>query len=96
MKKYLQAEICDDDSPEWTADDFARARPASAVLPELFGEQAAGTMLRDYPKAMVTKKPVKIWLDADVLAELRATGDDWETRVNDFLRASLRLAGKLA
>ncbi len=94
MKKYPKAELCDDDSPEWTADDFARARPASAVLPELFGEQAAGTKLRGHPKAMV-KKAVKIWLDVDVLAELHATGDGWEMRVNDFLRASLRLAGKL-
>jgi uncharacterized protein (DUF4415 family) len=45
--------------------------------------------------AAVTKEPVKIRLDPDVLAALRATGDGWQTRVNDLLRASLLLAGRL-
>lgn len=42
-----------------------------------------------------TKAPVKIRLDPDVLAALRATGDGWQTRINDTLRASLRLAGRV-
>jgi len=41
------------------------------------------------------KEPVKLRLDADVLAALRASGDGWQTRINDTLRASLRLAGKV-
>jgi uncharacterized protein (DUF4415 family) len=36
-----------------------------------------------------------IMLDADVLAALRASGDGWQKRINDALRASLQLAGKL-
>lgn len=43
----------------------------------------------------VTKEPVKLRLDPDVLAALRASGDGWQTRVNDMLRASLRLAGRV-
>lgn len=43
----------------------------------------------------VTKEPVKIRLDADVLAALRASGDGWQTRINDTLRASLHLAGRV-
>jgi len=43
----------------------------------------------------VTKEPVKIRLDADVLAALRATGDGWQTRLNETLRASLHLAGRV-
>lgn len=43
-----------------------------------------------------TKEPVKLRLDADVLAALRATGDGWQTRINDMLRASLALGGKLS
>ena len=43
----------------------------------------------------VTKEPVKIRLDADVLAALRASGDGRQTRINDSLRASLQLAGRL-
>ena len=45
--------------------------------------------------AAVTKEPVKLRLDPDVLAALRATGDGWQTRINDMLRASLSLAGRL-
>lgn len=51
--------------------------------------------LRGRPKATTTKEPVKIRLDADVLQALRATGDGWQTRINDTLRASLQLAGRL-
>ena len=43
----------------------------------------------------VTKQPVKLRLDADVLQALRATGEDWQTRINEMLRASLHLAGRV-
>ncbi|MET3605898.1 uncharacterized protein (DUF4415 family) [Sphaerotilus sulfidivorans] len=43
----------------------------------------------------VTKEPVKLRLDADVLAALRASGDGWQTRINDMLRAALHLAGRI-
>lgn len=43
----------------------------------------------------VTKEPVKLRLDPDVLQALKATGKGWQTRVNDQLRASLTLAGIL-
>lgn len=46
--------------------------------------------------AAVSKEPVKLRLDPDVLAALRATGDGWQTRINDMLRASLSLAGRLS
>lgn len=42
-----------------------------------------------------TKEPVKLRLDADLLAALRATGDGWQTRINDTLRASMHLAGRV-
>lgn len=45
--------------------------------------------------ASVSKEPVKLRLDPDVVAALRATGDGWQTRINDMLRASLSLAGRL-
>lgn len=43
----------------------------------------------------VTKEAVKLRLDADVLEALRSSGDGWQTRTNDMLRASLALGGKL-
>ena len=45
--------------------------------------------------AAVSKEAVKLRLDPDVLAALRATGDGWQTRINEMLRASLSLAGRL-
>lgn len=39
------------------------------------------------------KQPVKLRLDADVLAALRASGNGWQTRINEALRASLALSG---
>jgi uncharacterized protein (DUF4415 family) len=75
-----------DDAPELTAAFFK-----SADLYE-------GTKLktRGRPKAVAPKEPVKIRLDADVLAALRASGEGWQTRINETLRASLRLAGRVS
>lgn len=35
--------VADPDNPEWTAADFAAARPAREALPDLFREDAAGS-----------------------------------------------------
>lgn len=49
------------------------------------------------PALPARRKPetVEMWLDADVLAALRASGEGWQTRVNSMLRAGLALAGRL-
>jgi hypothetical protein len=36
----------DDESPEWTVDDFRKARPALEVLGEVFGAEAAEAVRR--------------------------------------------------
>ncbi len=74
-----------DDAPELTDEFFERAD-------EFVGEKL---VRRGRPKAAVTKEAVKLRLDADVLPALRATGDGWQTRINDMLRASLHLAGRV-
>lgn len=43
----------------------------------------------------VTKTPVKLRLDDDVLEALRASGSGWQTRTNDALRAWLKLSGSM-
>jgi uncharacterized protein (DUF4415 family) len=74
-----------DDAPPLTTEFFK-----SAELYE--GKQLKP---RGRLKADMTKEPVKLRLDADVLAALRASGEGWQTRINEALRASLRLAGQL-
>ena len=46
MGKSPNPEWIDDDNPEWTVQEIARARPASEVLSTLFGENAAKDMLK--------------------------------------------------
>jgi len=88
MPKRPKPELIDSDNPEWTDTEFARARPASEVLPELFGTQAAQTMLksRGRPRSEVVKERITIRFDADVLEAFRSTGKGWQTRMNDAMR----------
>jgi uncharacterized protein (DUF4415 family) len=89
-----------DDAPELTDADFARGAWAigDKTVSKEVAQVAIAKKLRGRPVGSVqssTKEPVKIRLDADVLVALRASGDGWQTRINDSLRASLVLAGKL-
>ena len=80
----VQAGIAaDPENPEWTDEDFARARPASEVLPPAL--YAALTRPRGRPKSTVTKVPVKLRLDPDVVEAFRSRGPGWQTQMNDFL-----------
>ena len=74
-----------DDAPELTAAFFKTA--------DLY--EGTKIKARGRPKAVTTKEPVKLRLDADVLAALRASGEGWQTRINESLRATLRLAGRV-
>lgn len=75
-----------DENPEWTAKDFARARSASELPPEVLAQfkNKVGRPPLDSPKV-----PVKLRLDGVVLEALRATGPGWQTRINDMLKAKI-------
>ena len=92
MAKRPNPELIDVDNPEWTAKEVARARPASEVLPELFGVPAAKAMLkpRGRPQAEVVKDRITIRLSPDVTAAFRASGDGWQTRIDAALKDWLR------
>jgi uncharacterized protein (DUF4415 family) len=91
MKKR-HPELPDNENPEWAAEDFSRARPASEMLPSIFGEKVAREMLmpRGRPKAAVTKERITIRLSLDVVRSFRATGEGWQTRVDAALRDWLK------
>lgn len=80
--------VFDDDNPEWTKADFAKARPAREVLPSEFFE--AWTRFRGKQKAP-TKRQVTLRLSPDVLDRFRATGKGWQTRIDQALRKHLGL-----
>ncbi|KAF0809809.1 hypothetical protein A167_01349 [Alcanivorax sp. S71-1-4] len=89
MKRRSGIPSPDQENPEWTDEAVASAQPAREVLPELFGQTAAAEMLvprRGRPPALAPKQAVSLRLDPDVLAEFRATGPGWQTRINLVLR----------
>ena len=89
MNDDFEPDLTDPENPEWTDEMFKQSVRLDALPATL------QTKLRGRPKAIVTKEAVKLRLDADVLAALRASGDGWQTRINDTLRASLHLAGRV-
>jgi uncharacterized protein (DUF4415 family) len=101
-KRKVDPELIDDDNPEWTAADFARARPASEVHSKEFlnnweknrqrklnaNGKGIGRPFKERPKV-----PVTVRLDADVVEFFR-TGEGWQTRLNAFLAAHVKRASK--
>lgn len=93
MPRKANPELIDEDAPEAKDEWFEKARPASDVLPELFGKGAAQELLkpkRGRPISASPKEHVNIRLDADVLTAFRRTGSGWQTRLNNALRDWLR------
>ena len=89
MKRKLNPERVDEDTPEATDEWFRKARPASNVLFELFGKGAARELLkpkRGRPFSTNPKEHVNIRLDADILSTFKRTGSGWQTRLNGALR----------
>lgn len=77
------------DNPEWTDDDFKRAKPASEVLPQVFSKKTADTMLkpkRGRPRAKQPKEQINIRFSAEVVEYFRASGSGWQTRMDAALK----------
>lgn len=79
--------------PVWRAEDFARARPASEVLPGIFSEERVQSLLksRGRPRAQAPKVRVGIRLSPEVLAHFKAGGEGWQTRIDSALRQFIQL-----
>jgi uncharacterized protein (DUF4415 family) len=76
-----------DENPEWTKRDFAKAKPASQVLPREVIAQFKNKGGR--PRIENPKQAVKLRIDADVLARFRESGPGWQTRINGILKAAV-------
>lgn len=78
--------VFDDDNPEWTEEDFARALGPEHLAPEV---------LANFPKTLArvrglqkaaTKRAVSIRLSAEVVDHFRAAGPGWQTRIDQALK----------
>jgi uncharacterized protein (DUF4415 family) len=78
----------DAENPEWTDEDFKRARPALDVIAELFGPDAAQSLKRGRGRPEKADKKVNqtLRLDPDVLEAYKREGSGWQTRINQVLR----------
>lgn len=76
----------DADMPEWTAEDFARARPFQEVFPDLYA-----SWKRDQDQTAANRPRVHMGfrLAADVADGIRATGKGYTARVETVLREAL-------
>jgi len=76
-----------DENPEWKNGEFARARPAREVLPELLGEKEAEKLLkpRGRPRSPHSKVAISLRVAPDVLERWKASGPGWQTRMADSL-----------
>ena len=88
MKELPDPDLDDPDNPEWTAEDFARARPASELPPEILALFPNTRRGRPRKPEGERKKPVKLNLDPDVIAAFKADGPGWQSRMNQALRAA--------
>ncbi len=73
----------DPDNPEWTDEDFARARPLREVDPELYATLVNGRVPH------TAKARVSLRLDLAVLDAFRAGGRGWQGRANAVLRKAV-------
>ncbi len=69
-----------DEAPELTDEWFQRA--------DLY--EGGKLLRRGRPKAEVTKTPIKLRLDPDIIDAFKASGRGWQTRMNEALRDWLK------
>jgi uncharacterized protein (DUF4415 family) len=82
-KGYSARDLHDvSDNPEWTKDDFAKARPFAEALPEL----AASIRKGRGPNKAPTKKLVSLRLSGQVIEAYKAKGPGWQSRIDADLR----------
>ena len=86
-KPKKRAARTDPDNPFWTEADFRRARPASEVLPKIFGKAMAKRMLRPRGRPITgeARTSISLRLPPKTLARWKATGPGWQTRMVEVL-----------
>jgi uncharacterized protein (DUF4415 family) len=90
--KNEKAVVFTDDNPEWTDEDFARARPASEFHDAAILQLLVRPRGRPAIAEAARKQAVNIRLDREVIDYFKSDGPGWQTRLNDFLAAQVKRA----
>jgi uncharacterized protein (DUF4415 family) len=87
--------IFDDDNPEWTKADFARATkwPAGVRLKDLKAGELARLVPKRGPQKTPTKVAVSIRLSPEVIKHFKVKGPGWQSRIDEALRKFVKKAG---
>ena len=85
---YTEADWNAVESPELTDMELATAQPFDEAFP-LLAERARKSLGR--PKLANPKVAVSLRVDADVLDAFKATGQGWQSRMNEALRKAVHL-----
>lgn len=67
---------------ELTAEELSKFRPATEALPPSLIKKLG---VRGRPKSAVTKERITIRLSREVVETFRATGEGWQTRMDEAL-----------
>lgn len=82
--------VPDDETPELTREMLAKARSLDAILEE------RGLPPIGRPKAAVTKTPVNLRLDPEIVDHFKAGGPGWQTRINAVLGRHVKASKRKA
>ncbi|MBI4920256.1 MAG: BrnA antitoxin family protein [Devosia nanyangense] len=83
--------VPDEDTPELTKEMLKRARTLNEILLERGLPPLPGR-----PKAAVTKTPINLRLDPEIVAHFKAGGEGWQTRINAVLSRHVKAASATA
>jgi uncharacterized protein (DUF4415 family) len=81
------------DSPPLSSDFIAGMRPVRESNPALFEAHQALRRGRG-PQKAPTKKLVSLRIDQDVLEHFKATGEGWQSRLNEALRKAMKTSAE--
>jgi uncharacterized protein (DUF4415 family) len=90
----LRPDEPDDENPEWTDEDFARAKTIWDFPDIVEILQKHGQLGRPPLAPEAKKRRVTLYLDPDVIDALKSPGKGWQTRANAALRQALGLSAR--
>lgn len=76
----------DPDNPEWTEEEFRKAKPFREALPGLAAAMDRAKARRGRPTVDNPKEQISVRLDPDIIRHYKTSGSGWQARMNDDLR----------